>query len=229
MKFIKLFEQFTQKEEAKETSRGKLDNEEINKALDKKANESGVPVGILRAVMRRGMGAWNSSHRKGITQEAWCYARVNSFLKKGKGTWYGADADLAKEVEENDDDKKLPYHLKEALNESKEMFNDYPIASKKNAQKALKWRDEYSRDVVKAGTAVGWQRANQLAKGETISKDIVSRMARFNRHRKDSDIAQEFKTTPWKDRGYVSWLLWGGDEGIDWAIRKMEQLRKEEL
>jgi hypothetical protein len=111
------------------------------------------------------------------------------------------------------------------LNES-ESFDDYPKAATENAKKALKWRDEYGRDVVKGGTKVGWARANQLAKRESLSRDVVSRMAQFNRHRKNSKIADKYKGEPWKDNGYLSWLLWGGDAGVDWAIRKMEQLRK---
>lgn len=116
--------------------------------------------------------------------------------------------------------------LMESLNESEETYNDYPAAAKKNAKQALDWRDKYGREEVDAGTAVGWQRANQLAKGEKLSVDVISRMAQFNRHRKNSKIAPEFKETPWKDRGYVAWLIWGGDEGVDWAIEKMKQLKK---
>tara|TARA_R110000772_G_scaffold55472_18_gene126619 strand:+ start:1074 stop:1418 length:345 start_codon:yes stop_codon:yes gene_type:complete len=109
MRYIKLFEEFVNEAEDKSTSRKKLDNAAINTALDTKARESGVPIGIIRAVMRRGMGAWNSSHRSGVTQEAWGYARVNAFLEKGKGTWQGADSDLAKEVRDSGKDKKLPW------------------------------------------------------------------------------------------------------------------------
>ncbi|NND23756.1 MAG: hypothetical protein HKN86_03590, partial [Acidimicrobiia bacterium] len=75
-----------------------------------------------------------------------------------------------------------------------------------------------------AGTAVGWTRANQLAKGEKISADTVKRMASFNRHRKNSSIKPELKGTPWKDKGYVSWLIWGGDEGVDWAMKKSKEI-----
>ena len=113
MKRIKLFEQFVSEAEEKEMDKGPLDNAAINKALDKKAKESGVPIGILRAVMRRGMGAWNSSHRAGVSQEAWGYARVGAFLEKGEGTWQKADADLAKEVRAGGYDKKLPWKPKE--------------------------------------------------------------------------------------------------------------------
>ena len=105
-----------------------------------------------------------------------------------------------------------------------ETYNDYPAAAKANAKKALDWRDEYGRDEVTAGTPVGWQRANQLAKGEKISRDVISRMAQFNRHRKNSEIDPELKSTPWKDNGYVAWLIWGGDEGVDWAINKIKEI-----
>lgn len=118
--------------------------------------------------------------------------------------------------------------FEEFLNESEETYNDYPAAASQNAKMAIDWRDEYGRDEIKAGTAVGWQRANQLANKEKISADVVSRMASFNRHRKNSTIAPEFKSTPWLDKGYVSWLLWGGDEGVDWAIEKGKEIKKEE-
>jgi hypothetical protein len=228
MKRIKLFEEFISEAEDKEMNKGPLDNADINKALDKKAKESGVPIGIIRAVMRRGMGAWNSSHRAGVSQEAWGYARVNAFLEKGEGTWQNADADLAKQVRDGGHDKKLPYKVEESLNEAEETYNDYPAAAKENAKKALDWRDQYGRDEVTAGTPVGWQRANQLAKGEKLSLDVISRMAQFNRHRKNSKIAPEHKSEPWKDNGYVAWLIWGGDEGVDWAMKKMDEIRKKE-
>jgi hypothetical protein len=114
------------------------------------------------------------------------------------------------------------------LNESQETYDDYPKAAVENAKKAIRWRDEYGRDVVKGGTRVGWARANQLANKEPLSRDVVSRMAQFNRHRKNSEIADKFKGEPWRDSGYLSFLLWGGKPGIDWAIRKMKQIRKAE-
>jgi|694.fasta_scaffold00227_33 hypothetical protein len=67
------------------------------KALQKKAKASGVPYSILKRVYNRGMAAWVTGHRPGATQSAWAFARVNSFLTKGK-TWYGPDADLAKKA-----------------------------------------------------------------------------------------------------------------------------------
>jgi len=93
--------------EQKSTDRGPLDDDKINTALKTKAEESGVPIGIIRAVMRRGLAAWKSGHRPGANQQQWGYARVNAFLTKGEGTWGNADKDLAKEVRDGGHDKKL--------------------------------------------------------------------------------------------------------------------------
>ena len=77
------------------------------KGLKNKSDDTGVPIGILRDVYRRGMAAWKSGHRPGAGQQQWAYARVNSFLTKQPGTWGGADKDLAKKVRDGGHDKKL--------------------------------------------------------------------------------------------------------------------------
>jgi hypothetical protein len=38
-------------------------------------------LGMLKAVYRRGSGAFSSSHRPGMTRDRWAYARVNAFLR----------------------------------------------------------------------------------------------------------------------------------------------------
>lgn len=107
---------------------------------------------------------------------------------------------------------------------SEETYDDYPKSASNNAQKAIDWRDEHGRDEVKGGTRVGWQRASQLAKGEKISRETIGRMAAFKRHEKNSKVDKEFKSTPWKDKGYVAWLLWGGTSGINWAVKKKDTI-----
>ena len=67
-------------------------------ALKKKAEKSGIPYSTLKRVYDRGMAAWKSGHRPGTTPQQWAFARVNSFVTKGKGTWGGADKDLASKV-----------------------------------------------------------------------------------------------------------------------------------
>jgi HK97 family phage portal protein len=109
----------------------------------------------------------------------------------------------------------------------KASFDDYPQAATNNARRMLEWREKYGRDEVKGGTAVGWQRANQLANREKLSEDVISRMAQFNRHRQNAEIDPKYKDEPWKDNGYVAWNLWGGTAGVDWAIKKIKQIRGE--
>lgn len=106
-----------------------------------------------------------------------------------------------------------------------ESYNDYPKAASENACKVLRWIEEHGRDEVQGMTQTGLARANQLCKGENISEETIARMAAFERHRKNAEISEENKGTPWKDKGYVAWLGWGGDEGVAWAQRKLESIR----
>ena len=69
-------------------------NEKIE-GLVKKADKSGIAYSILKQVYNRGMAAWRTGHRPGTTPQQWAMARVNSFVTKSKGTWGGADKDLA--------------------------------------------------------------------------------------------------------------------------------------
>lgn len=69
------------------TSKGKI------KALENKAEETGISYSILKQVYDRGMGAYQTSHRPGTTPQQWAMARVNSFCSGGK-TQKTADADL---------------------------------------------------------------------------------------------------------------------------------------
>ena len=72
-------------------SRGGIEiSEEQEKALKKKAEEHNekhgdekgkkVDLGMLKAVYRRGAGAFSGSHRPGMTRQQWSMARVNAFL-----------------------------------------------------------------------------------------------------------------------------------------------------
>lgn len=54
----------------------------VVKTLNAKSKSSGVPVGKLKQVFRRGQGAWMSGgSRKGTSMNQWAFGRVNSFIK----------------------------------------------------------------------------------------------------------------------------------------------------
>jgi len=90
-----------------------------DKSLQKKADKSGMPVGILKQVYKRGVAAWKGGHRPGTTPEQWGHARVNSFVTKSKGTWGGADQDLAKKVSGKSESIEEGIDIKKALKKVK--------------------------------------------------------------------------------------------------------------
>jgi hypothetical protein len=65
-----------------------------------KSHTKDVDTNSLKAVMRRGMGAYSTSHRPGMTRQGWGFARVNKFLLKKGGAKvkaaYVQDDDLLK-------------------------------------------------------------------------------------------------------------------------------------
>ena len=75
------------------------------KGIQTKSDKSGIPYGILKQVYNRGMAAWKGGHRPGTTPQQWAFARVNSFITKGK-SYYTADADLAKKARASKKKKK---------------------------------------------------------------------------------------------------------------------------
>jgi hypothetical protein len=63
-------------------------------SLEEKAKATGVPLKYIKESYNRGMAAWRTGHRPGATEQQWGYARVHSFLLKGK-TYQTTNSDLA--------------------------------------------------------------------------------------------------------------------------------------
>jgi hypothetical protein len=100
-----------------------------------------------------------------------------------------------------------------------ESYTDYPKQATENAKIALRYAEENGwGDCLEA---TGKARANQLANREPISEDTIARMAAFERHRQNSQ--KELGD----GCGRLAWLAWGGDEGIEWAQRKLKQIRND--
>ena len=94
--------------------------EEKIAGLEKKAKKSGISYGILKQVYDRGMAAWKTGHRPGASQQQWAFARVNSFITKGSGTWGKADKDLAAKVKKEETEMRNVYReLADKLEEKK--------------------------------------------------------------------------------------------------------------
>jgi hypothetical protein len=83
--------------------------------LAEKARASGIPIGALKEVYDRGVGAWKSNpqsvrlmsgeknykaSRVGkMSKEQWAMARVNAFINKKSTVYYGADDYIRKKYQ----------------------------------------------------------------------------------------------------------------------------------
>ena len=98
-----------------------------------------------------------------------------------------------------------------------ESYTDYPKAATENAKIAVRWAEENGWG--SCGTAIGKKRAADLSAGRPVSEETIARMAAFERHRQNSQ--RELGD----GCGRLMWLAWGGDEGNEWAQRKLKQIR----
>ena len=89
------------------------------------------------------------------------------------------------------------------------------------ARRALKLKEQGKAKG--AGTAVGWTRAGQLARGETLSLSTVKRMySFFSRHEVDKK-GKDWDNAENPSNGKIMWLAWGGDAGFSWSRKIVER------
>ena len=100
---------------------------------------------------------------------------------------------------------------------AEETYSDYPESATNNAKRAIKYKEENGSS---CGTNVGWTRARQLANREKLTRSTIARMASFKRHQQHKDVPYD------EGCGGLMWDCWGGTSGIEWAIRKLEQIDK---
>ena len=90
-----------------------------------------------------------------------------------------------------------------------------PAGARSAARRAIKFKEDGKAKG--AGTAVGWTRAGQLARGESISLSTVKRMySYFSRHEVDKK-GKDWGNSANPSNGYIMWLAWGGDAGYSWS------------
>jgi hypothetical protein len=71
---------------------------ENKNALKQKAEKYGIPFEIISEIYARGIDSWDSEMNDTFTPQQWAFARVNSFVTRGNGSWNTADKDLAEKV-----------------------------------------------------------------------------------------------------------------------------------
>lgn len=182
-----------------------------------------VDLGMLRAVYRRGAGAFSTSHRPSVTsRNQWALGRVKAFLRLvGKGERkksYTTDDDLLPKEHPN-------YRAKEQATEQlaeRYAHIDFspPDGVRKAASRALEVRAEKPPSQ-RGMTDVGLARARDLSNGKTISPETARRMlSYFSRHEVDKKGA----SWPEQGKGWQAWHGWGGDAGYAWARKLVKQM-----
>jgi hypothetical protein len=102
-----------------------------------------------------------------------------------------------------------------------ESYSDYPDAVRNNARAALKWAEENGWG--SCGTAVGKQRANQLANGEPVSLETIKRMYSFlSRHKVSAEASKGYGD----GCGQLMYDAWGGASALSWAESKIRQAER---
>jgi len=208
----------------------------IEKALKKKVEDHNASVTAaskktnlrtLKAVFRRGVGAYNTnpqSVRPSVrSADQWALARCNSFLyalKNGRFRSGKHDTDL------------LPsgHPMSSKKEQKQEGYDDYPQSATNNAKRVKNWIDKHGRDKVKGMTEVGLARMNQLIAREKLSLSTLKRTFSFLSRTKGGGydkINPKFKDEPYRDKGYVAFLGWGGEAMLRYSERKLKQIENE--
>ena len=217
------------------------------KALKKKVEDHNSSVeaaskktslGTLKAVFKRGVGAYNtnpSSVRPNVSSaDQWAMARVNSFLyalKNGKYRGGKHDTDLLPEGHPMSSKKEmfLNIEVKDGI-EVKATYNDYPQSATNNAKRVKNWIEKHGRNEVDGMTEVGLARMNQLIARESLSLSTLKRTFSFLSRTKGGGydkINPDYRDTPWRDKGYVAFLGWGGQSMLTYADKKLKQIENE--
>jgi len=86
------------------------------------------------------------------------------------------------------------------------------------AQRVLDWVEENGWG--SCGTEVGKVRANQLAKGDNLSLETITRMFSYlSRHKKDLEASKSYDD----GCGKLMYDSWGGEAALGWAEREMKK------
>ena len=99
-----------------------------------------------------------------------------------------------------------------------ESYSDYPQAVRNNAKRGIELNEKNGN---KCATDVGKIRAQQLSQKKPISLETITRM-----HSYLSRAETYYDENDTQSCGTISYLLWGGLSGKQWAESKLKELGK---
>ena len=215
-------------------SRGGIEvSEQVTKALRNLRDEHNkrflkpsrrVNLGILKAVFRRGAGAFSVSHRPGMTRNQWGLARVRTFLKLvatgQRKEAYTGDLDLLPKGHPQRREAETQAELLAIPEKYSHIDFTPPKGARDAAKRALEVRQD--KPPSKRGmTSIGIARARDLIAGKQLSPLTVKRMLMyFTRH----EVDKQGSTWDEQGKGWQAWQGWGGDAGYAWARKVVKQM-----
>ncbi len=99
-----------------------------------------------------------------------------------------------------------------------ESYSDYPQGVRNNAKKGIELNEKSGN---KCATPVGKVRAQQLAQGRPISLETIKRMYSYLSR---AEAVYREKQNDSEACGNISYLLWGGLQGLSWSRNKLREL-----
>lgn len=160
------------------------------------------------------VGTWMVSVK--VENEAIWQEYVKEGLVKGFSI-EGYFVDRTKSAQDKEEMSQLAKELLDAVR--LETYGGYPDAVKNNAKRGIELNEKHGN---KCATQTGKVRAQQLAKGNPLSPEVVKRMASFLARAEDYYDPSDTSAC-----GTISYLLWGGKAGKRWAdarVKEMEAL-----
>jgi len=96
-------------------------------------------------------------------------------------------------------------------------YTDYPQAAKDNAAQGIKLNEELNN---KCATQIGKIRGQQIANGEALSEETIKRTYSYL-----SRAKAYYNPNDKEACGTISYLLWGGEEMLNWCERKLNSFK----
>lgn len=104
-----------------------------------------------------------------------------------------------------------------------ETYGGYPEAARNAARRALRHREEKGTS---CGTAVGWERANQIASGEKLSMETIKRTYSFLSRAGVYNQGKFYDDDDKEICGSIMYAAWGGTSMRNWCASKIKQQEK---
>lgn len=200
--------------EATETAlRNKLEEHNTQMADDDKPEWTRTTLGALKAVYRRGAGAFSTSHRPNMTRAQWAIARVNAFLylvRNGspENPNYITDNDLL-----HPDHPRFSDETNER--ELRQVDLAAPAFMRENARRGLRlYAEGKGGDGLVPQTITD---ARRMASGQISEQKWRKIGPWIARHMVDFQAVEDGEITP----GVVAHLLWGSGSNVTEARRAM--------